>query len=91
MIALPPSTRIWLACGTTDMRKGMCGLSLLVQEVLKQSPHSGAVFAFLGVAAIWSSHCGMTAKVCASVRSGSTEDGRITKVACWAHFRRELF
>lgn len=26
----------------------MCGLSVLVQEVLKQSPHSGAVFAFRG-------------------------------------------
>lgn len=48
MIALPPSTRIWLACGTTDMRKGMCGLSVLVQETLKQNPHSGAVFAFRG-------------------------------------------
>ena len=48
MIALPPATRVWLACGATDMRKGMCGLAVLVQEVLKQKPHSGAVFAFRG-------------------------------------------
>ena len=48
MIALPPSTRIWLACGATDLRKGMCGLAVMAQEVLKQSPHSGAVFAFRG-------------------------------------------
>lgn len=48
MIALPPATRVWLACGVTDMRKGMCGLAVLVQEVLKQKPHSGAVFAFRG-------------------------------------------
>ena len=48
MIALPPSTTAWLACGATDMRKGMCGLALMAQEVLKHSPHSGAVFAFRG-------------------------------------------
>ena len=48
MIALPPATRIWLACGVTDMRKGICGLALMAQEVLKQNTHSGAVFAFRG-------------------------------------------
>lgn len=48
MIALPPATPVWLACGATDMRKGMCGLAVLAQEVLKQKPHSGAVFAFRG-------------------------------------------
>jgi transposase len=48
VIALPPATRVWLACGATDMRKGMCGLALMAQEVLKQNPHSGALFAFRG-------------------------------------------
>lgn len=48
MIALPPATRVWLACGPTDMRKGMCGLAVMAQEVMKQNPHSGAVFAFRG-------------------------------------------
>lgn len=48
MIALPPATRVWLACGATDMRKGMCGLAVMAQEVMKQNPHSGAVFAFRG-------------------------------------------
>ena len=42
------STRIWLACGATDMRKGFDGLAVLVQQVLKEDPHSGAVFAFRG-------------------------------------------
>ena len=32
----------------TDMRKGMDGLAVLVQQVLAQDPHSGAVFAFRG-------------------------------------------
>jgi transposase len=45
---VPPSTRIYLACGATDMRKGFDGLAVLVQQVLEQSPHSGALFAFRG-------------------------------------------
>jgi transposase len=42
------TTKIYLACGTTDMRKGFDGLAVLVQQVLAQSPHSGAIFAFRG-------------------------------------------
>ena len=37
MILLPPSTRIFLACGTTDMRKGFDGLAVMTQQVLEQS------------------------------------------------------
>ena len=39
---------MWLACGVTDMRKGIDGLAVLVQQVPEQSPHSGALFAFRG-------------------------------------------
>ncbi len=38
MIPLPPSTRIFLACGATDMRKGFDGLAVMTQQVLEQSP-----------------------------------------------------
>lgn len=38
MIALPPGSRIYLACGHTDMRKGMDGLAMLAQEALRQDP-----------------------------------------------------
>ena len=31
MIALPAGTRVWLAAGVTDMRKGMDGLAAQVQ------------------------------------------------------------
>ena len=34
MIGSPPGVRVWLACGRTDMRKGMDGLALLAQQVL---------------------------------------------------------
>jgi transposase len=48
MIPLPSGARVWLATGHTDMRRGMPGLALLVQEVLKRDPHGGHVFAFRG-------------------------------------------
>ena len=44
------TTRIFLACGVTDMRKGFDGLAVMAQQALKQSPHSGAIFAFRGKA-----------------------------------------
>jgi transposase len=48
MIALPAHGRVYLACGSTDMRRGFDGLAVMVQEVLMQDPHSGALFAFRG-------------------------------------------
>ncbi|MEQ8858821.1 MAG: IS66 family insertion sequence element accessory protein TnpB [Pseudomonadales bacterium] len=39
---------MWLAGGTTDMRRGMNGLTLLVQEGLGRDPHTGDLFAFRG-------------------------------------------
>jgi transposase len=44
----PPGVRVWLACGRTDMRKGMDGLAMLAQEVLHENPFGGALFAFRG-------------------------------------------
>ena len=38
MIALAIGVRIWLATGHTDMRRGMQGLALLVQEGLGRNP-----------------------------------------------------
>jgi transposase len=48
MIPVPASTRVWLAAGVTDMRKGFNGLAALVQDVLKQEPFSGHLFVFRG-------------------------------------------
>lgn len=41
MIPVPAQTRIWLAAGVTDMRKGFNGLSALAEKVLRQDPYSG--------------------------------------------------
>ena len=48
MIGPPATTRVWLAAGSTDMRKGFDGLAMLVQSVLERDPFSGHVFAFRG-------------------------------------------
>jgi transposase len=48
MIAPSSGVRVWLACGHTDMRKGMDGLAVLVQHVLNEDPFGGALFAFRG-------------------------------------------
>jgi transposase len=48
MITFPVNTRIWIAAGTTDMRKGFTGLSAAVQTRLEQDPMCGHVFVFRG-------------------------------------------
>jgi transposase len=48
MTLLPPGVKVHLATGTTDMRKGMDSLGVLVQEVLQQDPFSGHLFVFRG-------------------------------------------
>jgi transposase len=48
MITLPTGTRVWLAAGVTDMRKGMDGLAALAQTTLSENPFSGHIFVFRG-------------------------------------------
>ena len=48
MIRPGPGTRIWLACGFTDMRRGFDGLAALVQQRLGADPFSGHLFIFRG-------------------------------------------
>jgi len=35
--------KIYIACGFTDLRKGIDGLSLLIQEDFKLNPHNPSV------------------------------------------------
>jgi hypothetical protein len=41
MIPIPSGVTVWIATGHTDMRRGMQGLALTVQEQLKRDPHAG--------------------------------------------------
>ena len=64
MIGLPSGTRVWIAAGHTDMRKGFDGLAALVQTTLAANPHSGHVFVFRGrrgdiIKVLWSDGQGL--------------------------------
>ena len=48
MIELKTGTRIWIAAGFTDLRRGFQGLRSLVETVLEQQPYSGHVFVVRG-------------------------------------------
>lgn len=48
MIGLPAGTRVWIACGLTDLRNGFDGLAALVQTQLAEDPFSGQLFVFRG-------------------------------------------
>ena len=65
MIGPPGGTRIWLVAGHTDLRKGVDGLSALVQSHLNASPFTGEVYLFRGksgnkVKVLWASPEGMS-------------------------------
>lgn len=65
MIAPPSGARIWLAAGVTDMRRGMNGLALQVQQALGRDPHAGDLYVFRGrradlVKILWHDELGMS-------------------------------
>jgi transposase len=65
MIPIRGDVRVWLAVGRTDMRKGMSGLALQVQQALGRDPHGGDLFVFRGAKAdlikiVWHDGIGMS-------------------------------
>jgi transposase len=46
MIVVPSGAQVWLAAGVTDMRRGLTGLSALVQTALADNPYGGHVCLF---------------------------------------------
>lgn len=65
MIAPPSGVRIWLANGRTDMRRGMNGLALQVQQTLGRDPHGGDLYIFRGrradlVKVLWHDDTGLS-------------------------------
>ncbi len=64
MIGVVAGHRVWIAAGVTDMRKGMSGLTAIVQLSMGEKPFSGDVFVFRGkrgdlVKVLWWSGDGM--------------------------------
>ena len=65
MIPVPSGVRVWLAVGHSDMRRGMNGLALQVQQALGRDPHAGDLYVFRGrradlVKIIWHDGIGMS-------------------------------
>ena len=65
MIVPPTGVRVWLANGHTDMRRGMNGLALQVQQALQRDPHAGDLYVFRGrrgdlVKILWHDGLGMS-------------------------------
>jgi transposase len=65
MIPVPSDVRIWIAIGRTDMRRGMRGLALQVQQTLKRDLHAGDTYVFRGragslVKILWHDGTGMS-------------------------------
>jgi transposase len=48
MIPVPANTRVWLAAGVTDMRRGFTTLAAQAEQTLKQDPFTGQLFVFRG-------------------------------------------
>ena len=48
MIPVPSNTRVWLAAGFTDMRRGFNTLAAQAEQVLASDPYSGHLFVFRG-------------------------------------------
>ena len=65
MIPVPSGVRVWVATGITDMRKGMNGLALLIEQGLGRDPHGGDLYVFRGrkaglVKVLWHDGLGMS-------------------------------
>ena len=46
MLTLPPSVRVFVHLGPTDMRRSFDGLAGMVREILRADPMSGHLFVF---------------------------------------------
>jgi len=65
VIPVPGGVRVWIATGHCDMRRGMRGLALQVQQSLKRDPHAGDLWVFRGrkgdlIKILWHDGIGMS-------------------------------
>jgi transposase len=64
---IPSGARVWIAMGHTDMRKGMQGLAIIVQQALRRDPFAGDLYVFRGragslVKIVWHDGIGMSCR-----------------------------
>jgi transposase len=46
MLTLPPAVRVFIATEPADMRRSLDTLAMLAEQVIRQDPYSGHLFAF---------------------------------------------
>lgn len=91
MIPVPTGVRVWLATGATDMRRGMNGLALQVQEGLGRDPHAGDLYVFRGrrgqqaTYCIWFSNGADRLSVASTVRSNPSHRAAPTRAGSAVH------
>jgi hypothetical protein len=84
MITLAPSLRIYLACGVTDMRKGMVGAAYIYAEDRKGARPAEHLARFSGVLQV-DGYAGFKRL------AGDRAEGSVRLAFCWAHMRRDFF
>ncbi len=62
---IPSGARVWIAMGHTNMRRGMQGLALMVQQHLGRDPFAGDLWVFRGrtgslIKIVWHDGIGMS-------------------------------
>jgi transposase len=62
---IPSGARVWIAMGHTDMRRGMQGPALMVQQHLGRDPFAGDLWVFRGrtgslIKIVWHDGIGMS-------------------------------
>ena len=73
--------RVYIACGYTDLRKGIDGLSAMVQQEFELDPFTNTLFLFCDGAGIGSRDCTgnrMDSFCCTSAWSAASTNGRGT-------------
>jgi transposase len=91
MIPIPSGVKVWIATGITDMRRGMNGLSLQVQEAFGRDPHAGDLYVFRGrrgdlIKVLW--HDGLGLSLYAKrLSNGAASSGR-RRLQVWLRSRR---
>jgi len=48
MMIIQPGVKVHLAAGFTDLRRGLYGLAVMVEQFLERDPFSGHMFVFRG-------------------------------------------
>jgi len=48
VIPVPSNTKVWLAAGVTDMRRGFATLASQAETTMRQDPFTGHMFVFRG-------------------------------------------